>query len=173
MQKFARVAFLLLLIVVSIAIVLSQAQLYQKGHTASVLPKLDTLVGAVTSTPAAAVAEPAVASPEDTKRELVEREKDREILRGIQKETARLANSSLAQNYLLLFQAIIYFLTLLILYGLMESVKKIAEAALKSAETARISAESAKAGGGAGSNCTRRDVNKFIMRRLRGNYLKR
>lgn len=173
MQKITRAAIVLLLILVAIAIVGSQTQLYQKGYTG--FGKLTELAGIpAAKQPAAgdaAVAENPVATVEDVKRELAEREKDREVLRSIQKETARLAASSLAQNYLLLFQAIIYFLVLLILYGLMESIKKIADTGVKTAEALRTSSEGK--GGHHPGHSKRFEGNKFIMRRLRGNYQKK
>lgn len=186
MQKFTRAAIVLLLILVAIAIVGSQTQLYQKGYTgfgklteiagiqtkqpvASEMPVIEKPVATVAGLPVTS-AVMTQASPEDVKRELAEREKDREVIRNLQKETARLAASSLAQNYLLLFQAIIYFLVLLILYGLMESIKKIADTGVKTAEALRNSSEGNK---GHIGHSKRFEGNKFIMRRLRGNYQKR
>lgn len=176
MQKITRAAIVLLLILVAIAIVGSQTQLYQKGYTGFGGKSLSEIAGIQAKQPAAgdaavaAVAQNPVATVEDVKRDLAEREKDREILRNIQKETARLAASSLAQNYLLLFQAIIYFLVLLILYGLMESIKKIADTGVKTAEALRNSSEGNK---GHIGHSKRFEGNKFIMRRLRGNHQKR
>ena len=74
-----------------------------------------------------------------------EREKDREILRDIEKDTARLAKTSLIEKYLLIFVGFIYFTTLIILVGLLESVKKSADAAAKAAEAAKKCAETAEA----------------------------
>ncbi len=188
MQKITRAAIVLLLVLVTIAIVVSQTQLYQKGYTG--LGRLNEMAGIPARQPAAAsdvaVIEKPVAtvaglpvtsavmtqaSPDDVQRELAEREKDREAIRSLQKETARLAASSLAQNYLLLFQAIIYFLVLLILFGLMEAIRKIAETGVKTAELARAAAEGNK--GHNHHHSKRPEGNKFIMRRLRGNYQKR
>lgn len=172
MQKVIRVFIVLLLLTISAAIVLSQSQLYEKqGGT---LPWQQTAATAQAQQPAAGAN---YVSPD-----AAEREKDREILRGIERNSAQLAASSLAQNYLMIFQAIIYFLTLIIIYSLLEQVKKFANAATKAAEAARISAEAAARGGapvhtpvtsGSGCGSQKRDVNKFIMRRLHGMYHKK
>lgn len=175
MQKFTRFAIVLLLIMVAIAIVGSQTQLYQKGYVGLSMPKLSGQVQS--SSPATgeqAAPEAAVAVPvEEVKAVQAEREKDRDIQRGNQKELAKLAASSMAQNFLLLFQAIIYFLILVIIYSMLETVKKFADAAIRSAEAARISAESASRGGHGGNGSRRFEGNKFIMRRLRGNWQKK
>lgn len=164
MQKVIRVAMVILLVLVTVAIVTSQTRLYGQQHVQ--LPWNTTAAQATSALPLSVAGDAA------------EREKDREILRAIEKDVNKLAASSLAQNYLMLFQAIIYFLILIIIFSMLETVKKFADAASKSAEASRISAEAAsKAGGGHvhTPHCggKRHDVNKFIMRRLRGNYWKK
>ncbi len=93
-------------------------------------------------TEASPVAVKLLAQPESADA-AAEHQKDREIALGIEHNTARLASAALAQNFLLIFQAIIYFLTLIILFMLLENVKKFADAAARSADAARKSAEAA------------------------------
>lgn len=178
MQTIIRSAIVVLLFLVVGGIIFSQTDLFHNKQMPSEQPEPRPAVAVSHVAPSVAASVPAAPSPtfmqlspQDVERDRVEHEKDREIMRALERDVARLTASSLAQNYLMLFQAIIYFLTLLILYGMMEAVKKTAEAAHKAAEAAKTTAEAGKTHEPAGRH--RRDMNKFILRRLRGNYQKR
>lgn len=179
MQTVVRGAIIVLLIVIVVAIAGSQTQVYKQQpvlpwlkHSAAATPQAQTALAQsgnnqqaattpVIPQPTSAVV--TVASQQDVAREWEEKQKDRDIQRGIEISMARISATSLAQNYLMIFISVIFFVFLIVLYSLLETVKRFARAAEIAAEAARVSAQAAteaqeKSGG-------KVQVNKFIMRR--------
>jgi hypothetical protein len=162
MKKLLRISIVILLLVVAAAVVYTQAQIYapplhpspaammqlpavKPSEVAAPIPRAPASAPiSMLGTEASPVIVRLAETPESDSQS-AEREKDREIQRGILHYNARLAATSLAQTFLMLFQAIIYFLTLIVLFGLLENVRKFANAAGKSAEAAKKSAEMAEA----------------------------
>jgi hypothetical protein len=163
MQKLLRTVIILLLLIVAAAIVYTEANIYApqrpvvSGMKTPELPRAQTsppqnkplsatppVASVMLGTEASPAVVKLVPAPEPEER-IAERAEDRQIQRGIEHYAGRIAATALAENFLQLFQAIIYFLTLIIMYLLMESVRKFADSASKSAEAARKSAEIAQA----------------------------
>ena len=166
MKQLLRVLIVILLLVVAAAIVYTQSQLiappahhlvYEKsgGNASQAVAQIVAQDAKPTALTPSQAQPPAVSmlgtesSPvvvrvaEMPQPDVVERDKDREIQRGIERSLARITAILRAQNFLLLFAAILFFLTLLVLYMLMESVKSFAAAAQSAAEAAKLSAQSA------------------------------
>jgi prolipoprotein diacylglyceryltransferase len=153
-----------LLLVIAAAVVYSQARIYSPHvlhandkvaisfpHHEAVVAQANPAVVATapvsTGSAAGTEAQPVVVKllpAADAEAQAAEHEKDRQVQQGIEHYAGRMAATALAENFLQLFQAVIYFLTLIIIYMLMENVKKFADAASKSAEAARKSAETAQ-----------------------------